>query len=139
MNPGDTPSDGVRERMIAIRLTPTGHLRWEAPEGGTATPVLASLQTAFQADWRAGLFMLAAAKLGLEAAPTVRYWQALAERYLTALCHIPATTATFEVPAPSPEECARLVLTAPPMQGGEYLSAAGVQRTWEALDQWVHE
>ena len=125
--------------MIAIRLTPTGHLRWEAPEGGTTSTVWASFQTAFQADWRAGLFTLAAEKLGLDAAPTVRYWQALAERYLTALCHIPATTVTFEVPAPSPEECARLVLAAPPMQGGEYLSAAVVQGTWEALDQWAHE
>jgi superfamily II DNA or RNA helicase len=125
--------------MMNIRLTPTGHLRWEAPEGGTTSTVLASLQTAFQADWRAGLFTLGVEKLGLEAAPTVRYWQALAERYLTALCHIPATTETFEVTAPSPDECASLVLTAPPMQGGEYLSAAVVQHTWEALDQWVHE
>jgi superfamily II DNA or RNA helicase len=125
--------------MMDIRLTPTGHLRWEAPEGGTASTVLASLQTVFQADWRAGLFTLAAEKLGLEAAPTVRYWQALAERYLTALCHIPGTIETFEVPAPSPEECASLVLTAPPMQGGEYLSAAVLQYTWEALDLWVHE
>ena len=43
-----------------IRLTPTGQLRWEAPEGGTASAVFGSLRKAFQADWREGLFTLAA-------------------------------------------------------------------------------
>jgi len=70
---------------VAIRLTPTGQLRWEAPEGETASAALASLQKAFQADWRQGLFTLAAEKLSLDNAPSVRYWQALAERYLTGL------------------------------------------------------
>ena len=124
---------------MAIRLTPTGQLRWEAPESETASVVLASLQQAFQADWREGLFTLAAEKLGLDEAPSGRYWQALAERYLTELCHIPGATETFEVEALSPADCAGLVLTAPPMQGGEYLSDAVLQTIWEALDRWVHE
>src|SRR5437016_4243646 len=133
------PSGGVRERMMDIRLTPTGHLRWEAPEGETASAGFASLQQVFQADWREGLLTLAADKLSPDAAPTVRYWQALAERYLTGLCHIPAATETFEVEAPSPADYAGLVLTAPPMQGGEYLSDAVLQNIWQALDRWVHE
>jgi superfamily II DNA or RNA helicase len=122
-----------------IRLTPTGHLRWEAPAGETTSAGLVSLQKAFQADWREGLFTLAAEKVKADEAPPVRYWQALAERYLTGLCHIPAAAETFEVAAPSPDECASLVLTAPPMQGGEYLDGEVVQHIWQALDRWVHE
>ena len=111
---------------MEIRLTPTGQLRWEAPEGETESAVFAPLRKAFQADWREGLFTLAAEKINLDA-PTLRYWQALAERYLTGLCHIPGAMETFEVEAPSPADCASLVLTAPPMQGGEYLSDAVLQ------------
>src|SRR5215813_198033 len=127
------------EMSMEIRLTPTGQLRWEASEGGTESAVLASLRKAFQADWREGLFALAAEKLNTDDALTLRYWQALAERYLTGLCHIPGATATFEVAAPSPADCASLVLTAPPMQGGEYLSEAVLQTMWQTLDRWVHE
>ena len=85
---------------MEIRLTPTGQLRWEAPEGEPASTVSASLRKAFQADWREGLFTLAAEKLNVDDVPTLHYWQALAERYLTDLCHIPGATATFEVAAP---------------------------------------
>ena len=56
---------------MEIRLTPTGQLRWEAPEGGTESAVLAPLRKAFQADWREGLFTLAAEKINLDA-PTLR-------------------------------------------------------------------
>src|SRR5437660_369489 len=108
--------------MMAIRLTPTGQLRWEAPEGETVSAGFAVVRNAFQADWREGLFTLAAEKITPAEALTVRYWQALAERYLTSLCHIPGTTETFEVEAPSLADCASIVLTAPPMQGGEYLT-----------------
>jgi hypothetical protein len=125
--------------MMEIRLTPTGQLRWEAPEGETASAGFASWQQVFQADWREGLLTLAADKFSTDAAPTVRYWQVLAERYLTGLCQISAATETFEVEALSPDDYASLVLTAPPMQGGEYLSEAVLRNMWQALDRWVHE
>src|SRR5262249_58595376 len=133
-----TPS-GVEERSIEIRLTPTGQLRWEAPEGETEFAVFAPLRKAFQADWQEGLFTLAAKKINPDDAPTLRYWQALAERYLTGLCHIPGAAETFEVAAPSPADYASLVLTAPPMQGGEYLSDAVLQTVWHVLDRSVHD
>jgi non-specific serine/threonine protein kinase len=96
------------------------------------------LRQTLQADWREGLFILAADKLTPDDVPTLRYWQGLAERYLTGLCHIPGATESFEVVAPSPADYASLVLTAPPMQGGEYLSDTVLQNIWEALDAWVH-
>lgn len=121
---------------LQIRLTPTGQLRWEA--SAEHSGALAALQHVFQADWREGLFTLAAEKMALEDAPTGRYWQALAARYLTQLCHIPGSAETFDITVPSLDECFNLVLTAPPMQGGEYLSDQVLQSIWEALDDWVH-
>ncbi len=121
---------------LQIRLTPTGQLRWEA--SAEHSGALAALQHVFQADWREGLFTLAAEKMALEDAPTGRYWQALAARYLTQLCHIPGSAETFDLAVPSLDECFNLVLTAPPMQGGEYLSDQVLQSIWEALDDWVH-
>ena len=69
----------------------------------------------------------------------MRYWQQLAERYLTGLCHVPEDAERFEVEAPSSADCAHWILTAPPMQGGEYLSEDTLQRIWEHLDEWTHD
>jgi SNF2 family DNA or RNA helicase len=126
---------------MEIGLTPRGILRlqWplhvEAPKDGAR---LSFLHKAFQTDWREGLFTLAAQKIPAEQWPTVRFWQAMATRYLTAVCHIPAQTTAFEVEAPTPAECDELALAAPPMQGGEYLNGDSIGAIWQALDQWVH-
>ena len=131
-----------------IRLTPAGHLRWEPPGDeaapiGSAPPIgeerVRSIRTAFEADWREGLFTLAAEKTPVQDLPGLRYWQQLAERYLTGLCHVPEEAERFEVEPPTPADCAHWILTAPPMQGGEYLGEDVLQRIWERLDEWVHE
>ena len=132
-----------------LRLTPAGHLRWE-PSGDEAAPAevsappigeerVRSIRSAFQADWREGLFTLAAEKTPVQDLPGLRYWQQLAERYLTGLCHVPEEAERFEVEPPTPADCAHWILTAPPMQGGEYLGEDVLQRIWERLDEWVHE
>ena len=131
-----------------LRLTPAGHLRWE-PSGDEAAPIgsappigeerMRSIRTAFEADWREGLFTLAAEKTPVQDLPGLRYWQQLAERYLTGLCHVPEEAERFEVEPPTPADCAHWILTAPPMQGGEYLGEDVLQRIWERLDEWVHE
>ena len=127
---------------MSIRLTPAGHLRWE-PGAGEAAPAdsasLESLQSAFQADWREALFTLAADKMPVQGMPSVRYWQQLAEHYLTGLCHIPDGAERFHLEAPSPADCARWVLTAPPMAGGEYLGTDTLRLIWERMDRWVRE
>ena len=131
-----------------LRLTPAGHLRWE-PSGDEAAPIgsappigeerARSIRSAFQADWREALFTLAAEKTPVQDLPGLRYWQQLAERYLTGLCHVPEEAERFEVEPPTPADCAHWILTAPPMQGGEYLGEDVLQRIWERLDEWVHE
>ena len=124
---------------MGIRLTPAGRLRWE-PSGDEAAPdAPPSLQGAFETDWREALFTLAADKTPTGDMPSVRYWQQLAERHLTGLCHVPENAGSFEVEPLSSADCARWILTAPPMHGGEYLSEQTLQRVWEGLDGWVRE
>ena len=124
---------------MSLRLTPAGRLRWE-PSGDEVAPAgPSSLQGAFETDWREALFTLAAEKTPTRDMPSVRYWQQLAERHLTGLCHVPEDAGSFEVEPLSAADCARLILTAPPMPGGEYLSEETLQRIWERLDGWVRE
>lgn len=113
-----------------LRLTPEKALRWEGPEQ--------SLARAFTTDWREGWFRLAADKRSLEDT-TLRYWQALAGRFLTQLCHIPEGAATTTVEPLTPAELDVLVLSAPPMEGGEYLSQDTLAQMWAALQAWVAE
>ena len=124
---------------MGIRLTPAGRLCWE-PSGDEAAPSAPpSLQGAFETDWREALFTLAAEKTPTRDLPSVRYWQQLAERHLTGLCHVPEDAERFEVEPLSSADCAHLILTAPPMSGGEYLGEETLQRIWEGLDGWVRE
>ena len=121
---------------MSIRLTPAGGLRWE-PSGDEAGPP--ALQGSFETDWREALFTLAAEKTPTRDMPSVRYWQQLAERHLTGLCHVPENAEGFEVEPLTSSDCARWILTAPPMPGGEYLGEETLQRIWERLDGWVRE
>jgi superfamily II DNA or RNA helicase len=124
---------------MALRLTPSGHLRWRLPHEEAEPAELSGLGEVFQRDWREGLFALAAEDLVQGASPTVRYWRELPQRYLTSLCHIPGAAETFEIEPPTPAEYSSLILTAPPMQGGEYLAEDVLRSVWNALDDWVLE
>ena len=125
--------------MSDIRLTPAGQLRWEASEDGDEPGQLTRLRRVFSGDWREGLFTLAAEKTPVGDSLTLRYWQGVADRYLTALCHIPESEERIEVAPPSPAECATWVLTAPPMRGGECLTARVLLDVCSALDEWTTE
>ncbi len=124
-------------RLSEIRLTPTGQLHWEVSGQEPDPPQWAGARACFERDWREGLFALAADKPDTGASPTLRYWQQVAERYLTALCHIPASSGILEVETPSPAECATWMLTAPPMRGGEYLKPGVLAGIFEELHRWV--
>ena len=125
--------------MFDLGLTPGGHL---APvhvpaESGQAAPPedaqAARLREAFQKSTSEGLLRLAqgeAATLAVAAA----YWRDFAGRYLTALCHIPETADAVPGSLPPPDDLAALADSAPPMRGGEYLSAEVLRRLWTDLD-----
>ena len=124
---------------MGIGLTPAGRLRWDSSGDEGAPAGSQFLQHAFESDWREALFILAADKIPAQDRPSVRYWQQLAERYLTGLCHVPEGAETFEIEPPPSADCARWILTVPPMRGAEYLSEGTLQRIWEHLDGWVRE
>jgi len=125
--------------MPEIHLSPTGQLRWvEVATPGSAFPD-ARVSEAFRADWREGLFLLAARRSESAAWPSLRYWQALADAYLGALCHVPPGAADTAVQAPATAELERLILSAPPIQGGEYLSAGLLRGIWDGLNGWLQD
>ena len=124
---------------MGLQLTPAGHLRWDRTAADGDATAYESLCKKFEADWMDGLFTLAAEKYETADSLTLRYWREFAERYLTDLCHVPGGAEAFEIPPPAPAELEAMVLTAPPMRGGEYLSSAVLTRIWEALDAWGHE
>ena len=124
---------------MSLGLTPAGQLRWAPRDGDPVPPAIAPLQAAFDADWREALFTLAADRIDTREAPAARFWQEIAERHLTALCHLPEHESHVAVEPPTAADCAAWILSAPPMHGGEYLSEDSLQGVWSHLDAWVRE
>ena len=122
---------------LTLRLTPSGHLR--ADLEGDGDPGARWLAEAFAGDWRQGLFTLAAQKIDMVSAPTVRFWREVGDRYLARLCHLPGQASPAQVADLSAGELATLLLTAPPMPGGEYLTEAALREIWAALTAWTLE
>jgi non-specific serine/threonine protein kinase len=126
--------------MPELQLSPTGYLHWRADDVSDAgDSTIAEIARHFDADWRAGLFWLAAQRPQLAAWASLRYWQAFAEHHLTALCHVPPEAVEVALPLPAAAELDRWVLAAPPQRGGEYLSRGMLAGIWEALTAWVQQ
>jgi non-specific serine/threonine protein kinase len=125
--------------MASIKLTPTGQLRWVDENPAESSGFSEDIKIVFERNWTEGLFALAANKVQTAGMPTLRYWQSIADRYLTALCHIPESTEDTEVVCPTEAELETWLLTAPPMVGGEYLSLEMLHSAWKALDAWAHK
>lgn len=125
--------------MPELQLSPAGHLRWHPTDTAQTDGLDAEIGRSFDTDWREGLFVLAARRPQTAAWPSLRYWQSIAEHFLTALCHIPPEAAEISVPAPTPADLDRWILTAPPQHGGEYLSRELLGILWGTLDGWVRQ
>ena len=129
--------------MFDLGLTPGGHLapgEWFAEGGQAGLPEdaqAARLREAFQKGTPAGLLHLATADSCLPLAGAAAYWRDFAGRYLTALCHVPETAEAKIEPLPPPDSLGDLADSAPPMRGGEYLSAELLRRLWIDLDSAV--
>ena len=122
---------------MSLGLTPSGQLRWAPRDSDPVAPAIAKLQAVFDADWREALFTLAAERVDAREAPALRFWQGIAERHLTALCHLPEQETRIEIEPPTAADCAARILAAPPMHGGEYLSEDTLQAVWNHLGAWV--
>ena len=126
--------------MLDLTLTPSGRLVLQEIEGaGTAAlpeSLASSLRTSFDKGLSGFLLHLATMRDSSPLPPVFLFWRRLAERYLTELCHVPETAENLNQPIIPPENCLlELVQSAPPMQGGEYLSATILEPLWNELDQ----
>lgn len=117
-------------------LTPNGTLLWQESSSENRDK-----------DWRERLFLLAAERRK-DNMPAVRFWEEIAEQYLTGLCQLstlnseeknPSGSIGLLIPFPTEEDCARWIENAPPMQGGEYLTKEAIHTVWEHLDQWCRK
>ena len=87
----------------------------------------------------AGLFALAATRPELPPSRSLAYWRDFAGRYLTERCRTPEGGALDPADPPSAAELGTLLLTAPPMQGAEYLQPETLESIWRELDEWLTE
>ncbi|MFH2002727.1 MAG: DEAD/DEAH box helicase [Planctomycetota bacterium] len=125
-----------------LTLTPAGRLIFREGEATVAETTGAWTKKAVAAFSRspsAGLFSLAAAKPDAPPSPSLSFWRDFACRYLTALCRTPESAGNRLDPiVPPPEaELSAMQLSAPPMQGGEYLNADLLRSLWIDLDAWT--
>jgi non-specific serine/threonine protein kinase len=125
-----------------IVLTPAGRLLLREGEAGSAAgldPWMKRVAAAFGSSQAAGLAALAAAKPDAPPPPSVSFWRDFACRYFTELCRTPETAGEGLDPIepPAESEVTALLLSAPPMEGGEYLGADTFRALWSDLDSWV--
>lgn len=125
--------------MPEIQLTPTGNLRWIEAESADRDLLDPAVRDAFVLDWREGLFLLAARRPETAAWPSLRYWQTFSEAYVAALCHVPPEAPDTVIQAPTPEQLDAWLLGAPPLRGGEYLTAELLVEIWNGLNDWVQQ
>jgi non-specific serine/threonine protein kinase len=123
-----------------LRLLPSGHLipRDEHEEvDREPDPWSRRITRAFSVSQESGLFALAATRPEVPPSPSFRFWREFACRYLTELCRTPEGADGGPVPPLPRTEADKLLLEAPPMQGGEYLSPEVLEDSWRGLDRWV--
>jgi superfamily II DNA or RNA helicase len=132
-------SQEAEEERLALAVTPAGHLVLRAGEPGDVVggEVAARLTAAFAAGAGPGLVQLGAAEVDTALPPSFAFWRDLATRYVAAVCARgePDADGTADtVPPPDADTLAALAAAAPPMIGGEYVSAELLAAQWRLLD-----
>ncbi len=123
-----------------LRVSPSGRLLVDtaaaaAVEDAAARKVL----KAFASSPAEGLFALAGGSLSVNATATWVFWRSFGRRYLTELCHTPEAEFARKtaVEPPPVEQLEKMLASAPPMRGAEYLSADVLAKLWGEVDAWV--
>ena len=130
---------------FTIVLTPTGHLllRPAEPHEPAPEPTAARrIRKAFEQGHRAGLLHLGSVEARTPLPPLLAFWRDLGRSFMAAICALPDLEEQRERadPAPRDGDLERLVAAAPPMPGGEYLSAEVLRAVWgEILEAWRAE
>ncbi len=129
---------------LTLVLTPAGHLLLRPAEPADALPEPAArrIAAAFARGHGPGLLHLGTSETRTALPPSAAFWRDLGHAFVAALCSVPGLAAEREraEPAPRPGELERLASEAPPMPGGEYLTAAVLLSLWaELLQAWRAE
>jgi hypothetical protein len=124
---------------LSLGLTPHGRLvlTRDADAPLLDAGLRERLQQAFDRGSGHGLLLLGADEAGTALPPVASYWREFGARYVAALCtqqNGEGPRQKVRVAAAPDEELERIVLAAPPMTGGEYLTAAVLRSLWQDLD-----
>ena len=125
-------------------LTPTGRLRIKESDSDMrmpSDPWMKRVVSAFLSSQGMGLFSLCATQPQVPLSIEFGFWRDFASNYMTRLCQIPSSVGNEidPVEAPVVSELATLALSAPPMQGGEYLGMDVFRNLWTELDTWTRK
>ena len=134
----------VTEVNYDLTLTPAGRLRLREGDqysGAEPDAWLRRVATAFSSCQGSGLFALAATRPDTPPPPAFSFYRDFSCRYMTQLCRTPQYDGRRIDPIEPPleSELATMLFSAPPMQGGEYLSTEVFRSLWFDLDAWVRK
>jgi hypothetical protein len=124
---------------LGLRLTPHGRLIAEDHDGAPALDPAAHtrLAEAFAQGSGEGLVRLGAGEVGQALPPVLVWWRGFATRYVGGVCLNASgredDNALPPVPPPDGGELAALALTAPVMEGAEYLTDAVLRTLWDEM------
>jgi non-specific serine/threonine protein kinase len=124
---------------LDLVLTPHGSLILieESDAPALDAPVARRLQRSFDRGPGHGLLQLGAEEAATALPPVFSYWRDFGARYVTAVCTHPemeSQRGRLGVSHPASDELDRIALSAPPMVGAEYLTAALLSTLWQELD-----
>ena len=127
--------------MIELILTPAGHLALfesgDPAATGLSEALAAPLRRAYKASPSELLLQLSTDANKTPLPPAFKFWSGFAERYLTALCHIPETVeGRIEALAPPLDDLKSMTEAPPPFRGAEYLSVETLSKLWTELDAY---
>ncbi|HZK82376.1 MAG TPA: SNF2 helicase-associated domain-containing protein, partial [Humisphaera sp.] len=128
---------------IALVISPHGKLFVEetADEGASAPPsaALNRVAHAFGDSTARGLLQLGTSELQASLPIDFGFARDFAKDYFTRLSRMPAgeSEQIAPLPAPADDELGMFAMSAPPMRGLEYLSAAALREWWGQLDELV--
>jgi len=128
---------------FSLGLTPHGRLSLfhQPGEPPLHKAIVERLRPALELGSGHALLHLGADEIEGTLTATAAFWRQFGARYLTALRTLPETerdTGRVQIPPPPAEELERLARDAPPMTGGEYLTAPVLTTLWQELDEAFH-